>query len=135
MFLALLLSLAPPQAPPLLTPAKDFPNLRYERAWAEAVASNKPLVAFVGVPAVQGVGVSVEMPYAFFVGYPNKCVIVGRPSDGTIHWVKTLSSAASVEDIRESLVPALPVQSFAPPPLQFAPPMQMQSFRGGGGSC
>lgn len=147
----------PPEVPPVIDDVKpvtpvdaDFPRLRYLQAWSRSVATGKPIAVFVGVPPLErlyDVAIPVEMPRGWFRDYPASCVIIGRPSDDTLHWYRTLPATATEDDIRLAVLPRAaapvyvdPVRSYAPP-VMFAPSFGGGGFgrggfgRGGGGNC
>ena len=103
----------------------------YADSYAQAVREARPLVVFVGVPAMPGPWISQEC--RSFPGLTGKGVVLSRPRGTYLEWVETLdwwTDASGIERrIRE--MPPLPRLIHVAPPMTFAPRM---SF-GGGGNC
>lgn len=103
----------------------------YSDSYAQAVREGRPLVVFVGVPAMPGPWISQEC--RSFPGLTGKGVVLSRPRQDFLEWVDTLDwwTDASGIERRIQAMPPLPRPIQYAPPMTFAPRM---SF-GGGGNC
>ena len=121
----------------LLAAVLASPPATYEGLYARALAERRPLVVFVGVPAMPyGEWISYQCPT--FPGVPGKGVILSLPRDGYLEWVDTLDWWLDADTIwrriTETRTPPRkwnPYQSFVAPP-RAAPVM---SPRMAGASC
>lgn len=105
----------------------------YADCYSQAVREDRPLVVFVGVPAMPGPWLSHECDS--FEGVPGKGVILSRPRDGYLEWVETLpwwTDAGVIERrVREIRTPP---RKYNPYQSSVAPPRPV--FRTtGGASC
>lgn len=115
----------------------------YDAAYAEAIRTGRPLVVFVGCPALTIEGaVTFATPRVSW--HTGSAVIVSMPRQGAsgpwLEWVETLPAMAPASQIKEAI--ARHARRLAPPPPTiylhpfaqpgFGPPMR---FGGAGRSC
>lgn len=72
-----------------LADAKTPKKLTYAEGCAQAIAASKDLWVYVGMPSKAN-DTAIVCEAASLEGYPAKCIVVSRPSEGAMYWVKTL---------------------------------------------
>lgn len=98
----------------------QFPQVHhsYNDGYAEAVRTGKPLVVHIGHRPLFDVPNTITAIAASLDEYPDRCIAVSYPKDGSLYWKATLPMSASRDDVLKCLREEVKPVAVAPFQLQ-----------------
>jgi predicted RNA-binding Zn-ribbon protein involved in translation (DUF1610 family) len=96
---------------PATPPVKPVYAMTYEQGCAASLKTGKDLLVYVGMPSKFN-SYSIVCERDSLEGYPAKCIVLSRPQNGEMIWIKTMDENGNTIPERKASPSAIPFPQY-----------------------